>query len=126
MVKVTLWLTDWPTSSVIPCCLEVLNPAASTVSVYVDAGSRANEKFPSASVLKMRVIPFSGLLRVTLAFGTRAPDESEIEPENEAVEARVWPCATGTSALINEAATVRKKNRERLRNLGIDWDPLLV
>jgi hypothetical protein len=61
-----------------------------------------------------------------LAFGTRAPEESETEPENEAVEARVWPCATGTTVLINQAATVRKKNRERLRNLGIDWDPLLV
>ena len=26
IVSVTLWLADWPTSSVIPSCLEVLKP----------------------------------------------------------------------------------------------------
>jgi hypothetical protein len=69
--------------------LEVLKPDAETVRVYVAAGKSGNEKFPSPSVLKVRVIPFSGLLIVTVAPATRAPEESETEPEKTAVEAAV-------------------------------------
>ena len=34
-------------------------------------------------------MPFSGELTVTLALATRAPEESDTEPENEALEASV-------------------------------------
>ena len=32
-VRLMLWLTDCPTSNMMPCCLKVLNPDASTVRV---------------------------------------------------------------------------------------------
>src|SRR5689334_15296932 len=72
--------------------------------------------------MKVRVIPFSTLLMVTVAFATRAPVESDTEPENAAVEAAVCPWLTGAAMLSTNAATAR--NREKLRNLGIDKGPL--
>jgi len=90
--------------------------------VYAPGGRSEKEKFPSASVLKVRVIPFSALFKVTFALATRAPVESETEPENVALEAAVWALVTGTAMLNASAATA--KNRERLRNLGIDKGPL--
>jgi hypothetical protein len=87
------------------------------------AGRRAKEKLPSASVLKVRVTPLSKLSMVTVAFPMRAPEGSEIVPENEAVEASVWLCAAGTSELIKRLATARNKNAGRLLKLGIDGDP---
>jgi hypothetical protein len=70
--------------------------------------------------LNVRVIPFSGLVITTVALLIRAPEESETEPENTADEASVWPYATGAAMLIAKAATVRKRYREKLRNVGID------
>ena len=46
----------------------------------------------------------------TLAFATRAPEGSETEPDSEAVEASVWPCATGRAMMIERLATFRRKN----------------
>jgi len=66
------------------------------------------------------VIPFSGLFNVTLALGTRAPVESETEPEKEAVEASVWPCTSGRATVIERLATARNRRKENLRHLGID------
>src|SRR5205814_6084748 len=80
----------------------------------------AKEKLPSGSVVNALVIPFSGLFNVTLALGTRAPVESETEPENEAVEASVWPRATGRATVIARLASARNRRKENLRNLGID------
>src|SRR6266496_517955 len=122
MDKVMVWLADWPTSNVIPVCRVVLKPAASTDKVYVPAGSSAKEKLPSESLLNVRVIPFSGLVRVTLALAMRAPEESETEPENEAVEASVWPWATGAPAQ-SAKQTTRHRSVEKRQNLGIDRDP---
>src|SRR6185369_1613983 len=119
MVSATIWLADCPTSSTIPSCLKDLKPAAETDKLYVPAGKRANEKFPSASVLKARVTPFSGLLNTTLAFARRAPEESETEPENDAVEAKVCPCAMGRAVLIAKAATAKRRSGVRLRSFGI-------
>jgi hypothetical protein len=104
--------------------LKVLKPDAEAVRLYVPAGRRAKEKLPSGSVLKARVTPFSILLNTTLAFARRAPEESETEPENVAVEASVCPCAMGIAVPI--AKTVPSRNRERLRNLGIDKGPLSI
>jgi hypothetical protein len=60
------------------------------------------------------------LFKVTLALGSRAPVESETEPENEAVEASVWPCATGRATVNKRLATARDRSTENLRNVGID------
>src|SRR6266487_2042317 len=112
-------VADWRPSSLMSC-LKVLKPEAPYVTVSLQDGSSAKEKLPSASVLNVRVIPFSGLLIVTVAPATRAPEESETKPENIAVEAAVWACATGTAMLIATAAMATDRCRERLRNLGID------
>ena len=60
------------------------------------------------------MIPFSGLFNVTLALGTRAPVESETEPENEAVEASVWPCATGTVMPTKMKTIAKNRTEEKL------------
>ena len=67
-------------------------------------------------------MPFSELVRVTVAFGIRAPDGSETEPENAADEARVWPWAKGT-AMPTEKKAIARNRKETLGSLGIDRDP---
>src|SRR6185369_15792528 len=109
-VNETFSLADWPTSNVSACCLKVLKPATSTVKTYTPAGNNENEKLPSSLVLKVLVIPFSTLARVTVALGTLAPEGSETEPENEAEEAKVcaWTVCGATLAATRIAATNRR------------------
>ena len=58
----------------------------------------ANEKLPSASDLKLRLIPSSVFEMVTVASATRAPDGSSTNPVNVAEEAAVCPYAPGINA----------------------------
>src|SRR5450631_2115 len=90
MVKPTFSVRESPTLRTIPVCFEVLNPAAFACNVYVPAGSKANENSPAEPAVATRVMPFSELVMVIVAFGTRAPDGSEMVPERDAVELNDW------------------------------------
>jgi len=60
------------------------------------------------------------LFSVTSALATRAPEESETEPENDAVEASVWLWATGRAMLRARLATASNRRMGKFRNLGIN------
>jgi hypothetical protein len=68
------------------------------------------------------VMPFSGLVKVTFAFATRAPDGSETDPESEALEARVCASATGVTVMVAKAITANRGS-DRARSVGIDGGP---
>ena len=70
----------------------------------------------------MRVIPFSGLVIVTLASRYPRPEGSDTEPESAAGEASVWLEAKGAAMTMAKNTIAENRNAKTLRNLGIDRD----